>query len=269
MESFPQKCMPDGQACFAHSVLSMPYYRLVEPCCRGTPPTHTATYPLVEFFQKPVHEQLATVKNVFTRKTDAPEQVQGKTVSSVPLSKLILSKTFATMWLMILNSAISGLIITGSYKTFGATQPQLNSDQFLSLVGSLSAIFGNAAGRFFWGAMSDIHGFKRPFTLLTLIQASAMLSYNQLAAYRPTFLLATVLMLFCMGGNFAMFPAQTMRVYGSAGASVYSIMFTAFGSAALMGPILANYLRAKGGPSLVFTVLGLLSLISTGLTYVL
>jgi len=48
------------------------------------------------------------------------------------------------MWLMILCSAVAGLNTAGTYKTFGATQPALNSDAYLSLVGSLSAILGNA-----------------------------------------------------------------------------------------------------------------------------
>lgn len=106
-------------------------------------------------------------------------------------------------------------------------------------------------------------------------------------------------MLFCMGGNFAMFPAQvgsrrisrrglaarlsrvrlgaisardlpppaqTLRAFGANGASVYSFMFTAFGSAALLGPILGARLFARGGFELVFRVLGLLSFVSTGLT---
>ena len=53
-------------------------------------------------------------------------------------------------------------------------------------------------------------------------------------------------MLFCVGGTFALFPAQAMRVYGASGASVYSIMFTAFGSAALLGPIASNALLQRG-----------------------
>eukprot|EP00967_Tisochrysis_lutea_P047417 scaffold57769_cov32-Tisochrysis_lutea.AAC.3 len=56
-----------------------------------------------------------------------------------------------------------------------------------------------------------------------------------------------------------------MREYGSMGASVYSFMFTAFGSAALLGPILSNALLAKGGFGLVFKTIGLLSLVSTAL----
>jgi len=169
------------------------------------------------------------------------------------------------MWLMIICSAVAGLNTAGTYKTFGATQPALNSDAYLSLVGSLSAILGNAAGRFFWGPLTDVAGFKRPFMVLTLMQSAVMLCYARLAQNRVTFAVATVLMLFGMGGNFAMFPAQTMRVFGANGAKVYSFMFTGFGSAALLGPVLANFLRSKGGFELLFTTLGGLSLVSCGL----
>ena len=50
-----------------------------------------------------------------------------------------------------------------------------------------------------------------------------------------------------------------------AGARVYSFLFTGFGSAALMGPILGSYLLRKGGFELLYTTLGLLSLVSTAL----
>merc|ERR1740139_382446 len=50
----------------------------------------------------------------------------------------VFSKRFVVMWLMILCSAVAGLNTAGTYKTFGATQPALNSDAYLSLVGSLS-----------------------------------------------------------------------------------------------------------------------------------
>ena len=127
------------------------------------------------------------------------------------------------------------------------------------------SIFGNAAGRFFWGGISDVAGFKRPFVVLTLLQSATMLSFVALARSRVTFALATVVMLFCMGGNFAMFPAQTMREFGANGAKVYSFLFTGFGSAALMGPLLSNYLLSKGGYELLYTTLGGLSLVSTAL----
>ena len=67
-------------------------------------------------------------------------------------------------------------------------------------------------------------------------------------------------MLFCMGGNFAMFPAQTFRLFGtSQGAAVYSFLFTAFGLASLLGPMLSSFLLAKGGYPLVYSTLALMS----------
>ena len=86
-----------------------------------------------------------------------------------------------------------------------------------------------------------------------------MYNYGRLAAYRPTFMLATVTMLFCMGGNFAMFPAQTFRAFGAQGASVYSFLFTGFGCAALLGPLLSNALLASGGYPMVYTTLAAMS----------
>ena len=43
---------------------------------------------------------------------------------------------------------------------------------------------------------------------------------------------------------------------------VYSFLFTGFGTAALLGPILSSMLLSKGGFGLAYTVLGLLSLLS-------
>ena len=46
------------------------------------------------------------------------------------------------------------------------------------------------------------------------------------------------------------------------GASVYSFLFTGFGCAALLGPLLSTALLQKGGYSLVYSVLALLSALS-------
>jgi len=194
-----------------------------------------------------------------------PRGKKGAPPAQRPLSADLCTRRFAVMWLMILHSAVSGIIVIGSYKTFGAKQPALNSDSFLTLVGSLGAIFGNAAGRFFWGAASDVVGFKKCFIVLTLLEAATMMLYTTLAKTRTTFALATILMLFCMGGNFAMFPAQTLRAFGENGAKVYSFMFTGFGFAALLGPVLGSQLMKAGGYEALYKTLGALALVSTAL----
>uniref|UniRef100_A0A7S4F4J8 Major facilitator superfamily (MFS) profile domain-containing protein n=1 Tax=Chrysotila carterae TaxID=13221 RepID=A0A7S4F4J8_CHRCT len=171
---------------------------------QSNPNSHDAKYPLLDYFSRSraPHTSAARGTSPSTPKASVTSAAQPSVTS------LVFSRQFAIYWLMILNSAVSGLNIIGSYKTFGAKQPHLNSDAFLSLVGSLASILGNAAGRFAWGAFADIFGFKTPFMILTVIQAVTMMFFKQLAATRATFTMATVVMLFCMGGNFAMFPAQ-------------------------------------------------------------
>ena len=174
----------------------------------------------------------------------------------------VFSLHFLLLWLMMVTSAVSGLHIISSYKSFGLNRPALSSDHFLSLVDALTALCGNAAGRLFWGALSDSYGFRGPFRLLTGLQFITMVGYRALATSRRAFALETVLMCFCMGGNFAMFPAQTFRLFAGNGPRVYAILFTGFGTAALLGPLLSSWLLTMGGDALTFNALGGLSLVS-------
>jgi MFS family permease len=189
--------------------------------------------------------------------SDAPATAPCRSVVSD-----LCSWRFAQLWLMIIMSATSGINIASSYKTFALKQPNLNSEAFLALVGSIAALGGNAAGRVFLGAMSDKFGFRRCFLTLTALQASTMLVYRKLAERRLTFALGTQAMLFCMSGNFVMFPAHCFRTFGANGAAVYSFLFTAFGSAALLGPVLTKALLAKGGYALAYNVFAALSLLA-------
>lgn len=227
---------------------------------QSNPTSAGLTYPAIEFLKKLTGSGSAAPAAKPAARSRAPVAAAPSGGPSVLSS--VCSTKFLLLWVMILNSAVSGLNIASSYKTFGMKQAHLNSDAFLTLVGSLAALGGNSAGRLFWGSLSDKIGFKTCFSALTLLQGLVMYNYGRLASFRPTFLLATVFMLFCMGGNFAMFPAQTFRVFGSQGATVYSVLFTAFGSAALLGPMLSTALMQKGGYPLVYTTLSLMSAIA-------
>ena len=181
--------------------------------------------------------------------------------TSRPLSADLFSRRFALMWLMILHSAVSGVYVVGSYKTFGQQQPQARVRRlplpprhfvarsmctvslslvaarvgFLSLPRRLTLRNPRQRGgpillgvdhrcRRLQEAVCDAHaptgGDHAQVTATPSNAACARLprpvrapsspprSYTTLAKHRTTFLAATVLMLFCMGGNFAMFPAQ-------------------------------------------------------------
>ncbi|EOD26287.1 hypothetical protein EMIHUDRAFT_115078 [Emiliania huxleyi CCMP1516] len=187
-------------------------------------------------------------------------------MTGMPLGPLLEKKLGPTL------TALLGALMMGIGVMAAATAPSL-----ASFCVCYAVVFGLgvgvayqmpiiAGGRWFPAKKGVVTGSVASFVPLTLLQGTTLLSFPALAASRLTFLLATVAMLFCMGGTFALFPAQAMRVYGASGASVYSIMFTAFGSAALLGPIASNALLQRGGYPLVFSVLGLCSFGSAALT---
>ena len=73
------------------------------------PPGYDVCYPLLDRLRG--------------RTADAPTDRPAECPAVGPtLAERIFSRRFILMWLMIVNSAVSGLAITGSYKTFGMKQ---------------------------------------------------------------------------------------------------------------------------------------------------
>ncbi len=164
-----------------------------------------------------------------------------KSTDSLPSASVLealKSKTFWTLWLSILLVASSGLNVVGLYKAFASSIHA--DDHFLTLVGSLGAI-ANGAGRLFWGNMLDCFGFMKPFFALATIQAAVMAAYASISQYKTAFCAATCAILFCLGGNFAMFPPLTMKVFGPKnGAHIYAFLFSAFSTASISSVLLTK-----------------------------
>jgi OFA family oxalate/formate antiporter-like MFS transporter len=121
----------------------------------------------------------------------------------------------------------------------------------------------NGLGRVGWATLSDILGFRPTFALLGCVQAAACLLYPSTAVQtsRPLFLACTCMLLACMGGNFAMFPTACANTFGSKhGAAIYSVLFTAFGTASLAAVSLSKRLERLISWAGVYQVFALLSL---------
>jgi len=162
--------------------------------------------------------------------------------------------TFWLLWFVILLAAPAGLNVAAVYKTFALNSKALADDGFLSLAGGLATLC-NGLGRVGWAAVSDIIGFKPTFVALALTQVAACMLYNTDAvqASRPLFLFLTCAFLACMGGNFAMFPTACANTFGSTdGATIYSVLFTAFGIASIAAVTLTKELQRVVGWTGVF-----------------
>ena len=133
--------------------------------------------------------------------------------------------------------------------------------RYLEPVGIL-AIF-NALGRIFWGKVSDLIDRPRAMMMMYLAQGLAfMLLVSVESAWGVFFASAWVGLNF--GGNFALFPSATADYFGTRNLGVnYGWIFTAYGVAGILGPVVGGVLFDATGQYLMpFVFAGILCFIA-------
>ena len=181
---------------------------------------------------------------------------------------------FWMLWAAFALSAISGLMVIGSYSAFAKTLTApsvfsyvIGTSDFV-LIGSLAALF-NGLGRIVWGKMADIITYKKAMILMFITQAILLFIYFTTNINEIYFLILTCAIFFCFGGNFSLFPTATSDLFGSKNLGPnYGIVFTAYGLAGFMGATMVNsFVILFGGYLVLFIVMGLMSLGSAALAY--
>ncbi len=153
-------------------------------------------------------------------------------------NEMIKTKQFWLMWVMFTFAAASGLMVIGILKPFGVFSG-LSAAMAASAVGIL-ALF-NAAGRITWGVVSDKIGRTRAMGLMFLLQGIMMLILMKMGSTALTLGIAAAWVGFNFGGNFALFPSTTADYFGTKNMGVnYGFVFTAYGVAGIIGPILGG-----------------------------
>ena len=178
----------------------------------------------------------------------------------------IKRKQFWMLWLAFFLSAISGLMVIGSYKTFASsfptTPPSIGSYDIalIILIGSIAALF-NAAGRVFWGKISDIISYKRTMMLMFTIQGILMIIYFFTNMNIIFYAIITCSIFFCFGGNFSLFPTATADLFGIKYLGEnYGIVFTAYGIAGFIGATMVNtFVTLLGGFLMLYIIMGIMS----------
>ncbi len=179
---------------------------------------------------------------------------------------MLKTKKFWALWIMFCFGATAGLMTIGHIKSFGE---MLGLEIALAaLVVSVLSVF-NALGRVTWGGISDKLGHKTFFLMFGLCGLT-MLALNFMNTL-PLLLIGGALVGFCFGGNFALFPSMTAEYFGSKNIGFnYALMFTAYGVAGIIGPILGGMAVDLTGSYLwAFIPAGILCFIAAGLTLVL
>ncbi len=179
---------------------------------------------------------------------------------------------FWTTWAIFIFSGMAGLMVIGNIKLFGIDALQAGGMEVAAAgvaAGTAMAWYAilNGIGRIAWGRISDTIGPKLAIFLMCLLQGLLMLTLFN-GANTPVMLAIYASAIgFNFGGNFALFPVMTSRLFGTKNVgSNYPFIFTAYGIAGIAGPMLGGFVRDTTGSFLMaFMPAGIACLLGAGL----
>ncbi|MGD0813884.1 MAG: OFA family MFS transporter [Verrucomicrobiota bacterium] len=153
--------------------------------------------------------------------------------------EMLRTRQFYQLWLMMILSASAGLMIITQVAMIAKEQANWKWG-FVPI--AILAIF-NTLGRLVSGWLSDRIGRTRTMTLAFLLQAVNMLAFN----YYTTpglVVFGSAFTGLCYGTIFTLMPAATADFYGVRNLGVnYGLVFTAFGVAGVVGPLLGAHIN--------------------------
>jgi OFA family oxalate/formate antiporter-like MFS transporter len=149
------------------------------------------------------------------------------------------------LWLTLFLNTTAGISIISQASPMAQEISHVTAGAAAGLVGIIS--IANGAGRFLWAWFSDAIGRRAVFLTMFLLQAAAFFFLSRTESF-DTFTALAFLILLCYGGGFGTMPALAADFFGAKDiGSVYGLMLTAWGSAALFGPTLVARLRESTG----------------------
>ncbi|HWH69138.1 MAG TPA: OFA family MFS transporter [Candidatus Sulfotelmatobacter sp.] len=180
--------------------------------------------------------------------------------------EMLRTRQFYQLWLMFVLAASAGLMIIAHVAMIA--KEQAHWEWGFVPVATL-AIF-NTIGRVVAGFLSDRIGRSRTMILAFLLQAINMFVFVR---YNTPALLVfgSAFTGLCYGTIFTLMPAATADFYGIRNLGVnYGLLFTGFGVAGVVGPILGGKVRDSfGSYSYSFTISAILLLLGTVLAFTL
>ena len=193
--------------------------------------------------------------------------------SGLTTMQMLGTPQFYMLWLMFLCGAMAGLMVIGVIKLFGieALQARAGLDEAAAsaAAGTAMAVFfsiANGLGRILWGAMSDSLGRKLSLTLMMATQGVMMLVFVSVGGSAWGLYIASAIVGFNFGGNFALFPAATADTFGNktVGAN-YPWVFMAYGIGGIVGPQIGAYFGERADWNTAFIVGGIACLVAAAL----
>jgi len=149
------------------------------------------------------------------------------------------------LWLLLFLNTSAGISIISQAAPMAQEITGVSAAVAAGLVGIIS--IANGSGRFLWAWFSDLIGRRWVFLSMFLIQAVVFWAMTTVQSFGMLTTLAVIVLL-CYGGGFGTMPAFAADYFGARDVgSIYGLMLTAWGFAALLGPTLIAHIRQTTG----------------------
>jgi OFA family oxalate/formate antiporter-like MFS transporter len=149
------------------------------------------------------------------------------------------------LWLTLFLNTTAGIAIISQASPMAQEISGVSAATAAGMVGLIS--IANGSGRFLWAWFSDAVGRRTVFLMMFLLQSAAFLLLSQVHHFGLLSLLAFLILL-CYGGGFGTMPAFATDYFGAGQiGSIYGLMLTAWGCAAVFGPSLVAGIRQATG----------------------
>lgn len=170
------------------------------------------------------------------------------------------------LWATLLCASVAGLMLTGHASKIGQEVAGITAAQAALLVGIMAV--ANFAGRLVLGTLSDMAGRHQVVIGVMLLCALDMVFLSRVSSFGG-FVTAIVLTGVCFGGTLATFSALSSDTFGAKYNGInYSIIFTGYGIASIVGPNVATSIKAgTGSYSGAFIFAAVCSLIAAALCF--
>jgi OFA family oxalate/formate antiporter-like MFS transporter len=169
----------------------------------------------------------------------------GRSARDFTLRQALGTWQWYALWLTLFLNTTAGIAIISQASPMAQEISGVSAATAAGMVGLIS--IANGSGRFLWAWFSDAVGRRTVFLMMFLLQSAAFLLLSQVHQFALLSLLAFLILL-CYGGGFGTMPAFATDYFGAAQiGSIYGLMLTAWGCAAVFGPSLVAGIRQATG----------------------
>jgi OFA family oxalate/formate antiporter-like MFS transporter len=177
--------------------------------------------------------------------TPSATQVRQRATRDYKLGEALATWQWWALWLILFLNVSAGISLISQEAPIFREIAKVNVVAAGAMVGIVS--IGNALGRIFWAATSDIITRRWTFCIMYLLQAVLLWSLPGIGSASMLTLVSFVVLM-CYGGGFGTMPAFAADYFGSKNVGpIYGLMLTAWGFSSAFGPMLIAHLREVDG----------------------